>query len=235
MKEAPYTYQIIAAIAAVSFFVPFLILAARQLLKQRMFTWFAAYWLLAGIINVLYYSETFTSSRFMIVTERLYNLSDAPFMLFILYRTAHIKAIKNSIRKMLPAFLWAALLITVITHLQDYAETLMVGLGLAIILMYIIWIITHYIRGIKHEHAAYSMQFIYYALLFEYGVSVITFIYAYLLPDQSAIHDSFLIYNLSTIIAILVVSYGLIHYKHRPAFAEKKMVKQEREAEITFL
>lgn len=187
-----------------------------------MFLWFAVYWLLAGVVNLLYYSDTFTSSPIMVVTGRLYNLADAPFMLFILYKTSHIESIKNSIKKMLPAFLWAALLITIITRLQDYAETLMVGMGLGIILMYIIWIIIHYIRGIRHENAAYSMQFIYYALLFEYGVSVVTFIYNYILPEQSALQDSFLIYNLSTIIAVSVASYGLVNYKEKPAITKKK-------------
>ncbi|HEX5023821.1 MAG TPA: hypothetical protein VFV68_01055 [Agriterribacter sp.] len=235
MKEVPYTYQIIAAITAISFFVPFIVLMARHLLKHRMFLWFAVYWLVAGVVNLLYYSATFTSSPLMVVTERLYNLADAPFMLFILYKTSHIEPIKNSIRKMLPAFLWTALLITIITRLQDYAETLMVGVGLGIILMYIIWTIVHYIRGIKHENAAYSMQFIYYALLFEYGVSVVTFIYNYILPEQSALQDSFLIYNLSTIISVSVASYGLVNYKEKPAITKKNSNKKPREAEITFL
>ncbi len=236
MKNAPYIYQIIAAIAAVSFFIPFFVLMVKRLVKYQAFVWFAVYWMLSGTVNLLFMSEAFTGSRLMIVTERVFNLADAPFMLFILYKTVQVETIQESIKKMLPAFLCAVLLLTLITRLQPFAEILMVGGGLVIILMYIIWIIVHYIKGIKHNNTAYTLQFIYYALLFEYGISVVTFIFSYIIPDQSDLQDSFLIYHLSVIISVLVASYGL--FMHKESLEENNKIKaekKEREAEIKFL
>jgi hypothetical protein len=235
VKDAPYIYQIIAFIAAISFFLPFIILLIKKLATHRVFIWFAAYWMLAGFVNLLFMSEAFTHSRLMNVTERVFNLADAPFMLFILYKTVHIESIKNSIKKMLPAFLCASLLVTVFTQLQDYAETLMVGMGLVIILLYIVWIITHYIKGVKYYNAEYTLQFIYYALLFEYGISVVTFIFSYMIPEKSNLHDSFFVYHISIIISISLATYGLLLHKENVAEKKKEAAKKEREAEIKFL
>jgi hypothetical protein len=235
VKDAPYIYQIIASIAAIFFFVPFIILIIKKLATNRVFIWFAAYWMLAGSVNLLFMSEAFTNSRLMTVTERVFNLADAPFMLFILYKTVHIEVIKNSIKKMLPAFLCASLLVTVFTQLQDYAETLMVGMGLVIILLYIVWIITHYIKGVKYYNAEYTLQFIYYALLFEYGISVVTFIFSYMIPDKSNLHDSFFVYHISIIISISLASYGLLAHKENIEEKKRSVEKKEREAEIKFL
>ncbi|HRN56440.1 MAG TPA: hypothetical protein PLL71_08305 [Agriterribacter sp.] len=235
MRDAPYIYQIIAAIAAVFFFLPFFTLVVKRLVKHRVFIWFAVYWMLAGVINLLFMSEAFTSSRLMTVTERVYNLGDAPFMLFILYKTVQVGTIQRSIKKMLPAFLCTVLLLTIVTRLQPFAETVMVGGGLVIILMYIMWTLVYYNRGIKHYSTAYTLQFIYYALLFEYGISVVTFIFSYMIPDQSDLHDSFLIYHLSVIISVSLASYGLFIHKESPEEKKIKTEKKEREAEIKFL
>ena len=235
MKDAPYIYQLVATITTFSFFLPFVILIIKRLGAHRVFIWFAAYWMLAGSVNLLFMSETFTNSRLMTVTERVFNLADAPFMLFVLYKTVHIDVIKNSIKKMLPAFLCASLLVTLITQLQDYAETMMVGMGLAVILLYIVWIITHYIKGIKYYDTEYTLQFIYYALLFEYGISVVTFIFSYIIPDKSNLHDSFFIYHISIIISISLASYGLLIHKENIEEKKRSVKKKEREAEIRFL
>lgn len=171
----------------------------------------------------------------MNVIERVYNLSDAPFMLFILYKTVHIDMIEKSIKRMLPAFLFSVLIITIFTRLPEIAETLIVGAGLITILMYITWIIVYYTKGTTYHSTAYTLQFIYYALLFEYGISIVTFIFSYIIPNYSNVNDSFLIYHLSVIVSVSIASYGLIRYKEKTK--EKKIirVKREREAEIKFL
>jgi hypothetical protein len=235
VKDAPSAYHVIAIIAAVSFFAPFFTVIVRKLFPYRPFIWFAGYWVLAGTVNLLFMSASFTGSRFMTVTERVFNLSDAPIMLFILYNTVHIEAIRKSIKKMLPAFLSTALLVTVITHLGGLAETILVGVGLVTILMYIVWIIVHYTNGIKHYDMAYTLQFIYYALLFEYGISVVTFIFSYMIPDQRDLQDSFLIYHLSIIVSVAVATYGLLTHKKNREEKKMKEQKKEREAEIKFL
>ena len=204
------------------------------MVTHRVFIWFSVYWMLAGSVNVLFISGAFENSMLLTVTERVFNLADAPFMLFILYKTVHIGVIRNSIKKMLPAFLCASLLVTFFTQLQDYAEALMVGLGLIVILLYIIWIITHYIKGIKYYNTEHTLQFIYYALLFEYGISVVTFIFSYMIPDKSNVHDSFFIYYISIIISISLASYGLLLHKENVK-KKKEAAKKEREAEIRFL
>lgn len=235
MKDTPFTYQFFAAIAAACFFVPFAIIMIKGLVKRQVFVWFGIYWMLAGMVNLLCMSETFAGSGLKNVTERVFNLSDAPFMLFILYKTVQVETIQNSIKKMLPAFLCMVLLITISTRLPDIAETLMVGGGLLIILMYITWIIIYYSKGIRYNSTAFTQQFIYYALLFEYGISVITFIFSYIIPEQRNVNDSFLIYHLSIIVSISMASYGLIRHKEMPKEKKARMITREREAEIKFL
>lgn len=235
VKDALSAYQVITIIAAVSFFMPFFIVTVRKLFRYQPFVWFAGYWMLSGAINLLFISASFAGSRFITVTERVFNLADAPVMLFILYNTVHIEAIRKSMKKMLPAFLSTALLVTVITHLESFAEALLVGAGLIIILMYIIWIIVHYAKGIKHGNTARTLQFIYYALLFEYGISVVTFIFSYMIPDQGNLQDSFLIYHLSVIISISVASYGLLTHKKNGEEKKVKMQEIGPKAEIKFL
>jgi hypothetical protein len=82
---------------------------------------------------------------------------------------------------------------------------------------------------------AYTLQFIYYALLFEYGISVVTFIFSYMIPDQRDLQDSFLIYHLSIIVSVAVATYGLLTHKKNREEKKMKEQKKEREAEIKFL
>lgn len=237
LNNLPYTYQLIAFLAAISFFSPLFIVFVRKLGKYPAFVWLTLYWALAGAINLLFMIESFAISRLGSVVERVYNLADAPIMLFVLYKAVQIEKVQDSIKKMLPAFLCAVLLLTVFTGLQRYAEIVMVGCGLLIILIYIIWIIVHYISGVKLSGLEQAQQFIYYALLFEYGVSVITFVFNYLVPEQRNVQDSFLIYHVSVIISVAVASYGLIRYRLKSNHQKTalKPYKKEREAEITFL
>lgn len=237
LNSVPLTYKIVAILAATAFFLPLLLVLLRRMGSYRPFVWLTAYWAVSGIVNLILVGEKIAGSNVTVVIERVYNLAGAPLMLLILYKSVQIEKIQNSIKKVLPAFLCAVLAVTLITRLQYYAEVLMVGAGLVIVLIYILWVIAHYLKGIKLHNEDQALQFIYYALLFEYGISVITFVFNYIIPHHRDIADSFLIYHLSIIVSTLIASYGLLSYRPRSAkqkAGQKKRI-MEREAEIRFL
>lgn len=235
MKNTSLAYHIISIAALLSFFLPFVLVFIKKLFKPRAILWFAAYWLLQGIINLMFMSDSLFDSRFMGTFQRIFNLADAPFMLFIFYKTIPVKTIKISVGKMLPAFLSSSLFVTVFTRLDEFMESLIVGAGLLIILAYLIWIILHNIKRIKPDPSTYTLQFVCYGLLFEYGISVITFIFSYLIKDPQNLPDSLLIYHLSIIISIGLVSYGLITHQPVKKKNPRPLMKQEWESEIRYL
>lgn len=235
MKEVPHIYNIIAVIATTCFFLPVVIIAAKKFLRHHQFTWIAGYWLLAGTVNALCISGLIANTRLLFLIERLYNLADAPFMLYVLYKTVNIDPVKKSIQKILLPFLLTAFSITIITRLNNTAESILVAAGLVIVLFYVVWIITFYVRGVKHSNLEYAMQYIYYALLFEYGVSVITFIFSYMIEDKNSVNDSFLIYYIATIVSISLASYGFIVHKEKKPAKIRRIESVGRESEIKYL
>jgi hypothetical protein len=235
LKDNITIYQLTTIAAAIAFFVPLVIVAAKKVLRDNLITWFAIFWGWAGFINLIFVSSIIQNTQITYAIERVYNLSDAPFMLFVLYKTTYVEAVKKSLKKILIPFLLFEFFYTGITGLKGAYEGIIIAIGVAVVLFYISWIILFHMRGIKQNNFQYAMQFIYYALLFEYGVSIITFIYSYIMPDKVSSNDNFLIFHLGVIITIATASYGMAIYTEKLPEKKKKRRITEREAEIRFL
>lgn len=235
MKAVPLTYYIISIIAITSFFIPIILVLVKRIFSPRTIIWFALYWVFQGIINLLYIDGFPISSKFLETIQRVFNLLDAPVMMLILFLTTPVAPIKRSVEKMLPAFLTAALVLSFYTHFNAFIESLIVGVGLLIILIYVLWIILYNLRKPKVDQTTYVFQFVCYALLFEYGVSVITYIFSYLIRNTDNLPDSLLIYHLSIIISIALVTYGFLTYKRVKEYPVKPSLKKEWESEIRYL
>lgn len=235
VEKLYFIYQAISLIAGICFFVPFITLLLKRLQRIPEFCWFTIYWLLAGLVNLLFYFKSISSNPLGEVVERVYNLADAPIMLFILYKTVNTESVWRSIRKVLPVYLCAALIITFSTRLPENAETVLVGIGLGIILLYLIWVLVFYNNKVNYNPVAYTQRIIFFALLFEYGISIITFIFSYIIPERSNIYDSFLIFHLSIIFSTSLAAYGLIRYRKNQKRKPKEPVIRIWESEIKYL
>ena len=124
---------------------------------------------------------------------------------------------------MLPFFIIETVTIA-ISGFENMVESILVFAGVLIALYYIGWIILLHMKGTHYSNYQHAMQFIYYALFFEYGVSTINFIYSYILPDKVSEADNFLIFYMASCITILIALYGILVYKEKipPKQKDKK-------------
>ncbi|MBS1748327.1 MAG: hypothetical protein JST63_00315 [Bacteroidetes bacterium] len=227
--------QTISIITTIAFFLPLIMLMVRNLIQDRILIWFAAFWAWSGLANILFSFDFVTTNKVMLILQRVYNLFDFPILLFVLFKTTYIKEVRNSIGKiMLPFFIIETVTIA-ISGFENMVESILVFAGVLIALYYIGWIILLHMKGTHYSNYQHAMQFIYYALFFEYGVSTINFIYSYILPDKVSEADNFLIFYMASCITILIALYGILVYKEKIPPKQKKIKKPEREMEIRFL
>ena len=84
-----------------------------------------------------------------------------------------------------------------------------IGVGVLMVLITLVWEITLYLQRMEHNNRRKSMLFIYAAFLFEYGSYTIVYIFDYfIIPSDQA--DKFLIYYISTLIAIMIACFGFL-------------------------
>lgn len=227
--------QTISIITSIAFFLPLTMLVVRGLIHNRVLVWFAAFWAWAGLANVLFSIDFVSANKIMLILQRVYNLFDFPILLIVLFKTTYIKEVRNSIKKiMLPFFIIETVAIA-ISGFESTVESILVVGGVLIALYYIGWIILLHMKGTHYSNYQHAMQFIYYALFFEYGVSTINFIYSYVLPDKVSEADNFLIFYMASCITILIALYGILVYRERIPPKQKKIKKPEREMEIRYL
>ena len=225
----------LSIITSVAFFLPLIMLGIRRLMHDKLLIWFTVFWSWAGLINIIFEGDYVSSSKVMLILQRVYNLFDVPLLLLILFKTTYIEEVRNSIKKvMLPFFIIETAAIAV-AGFESTVESILIALGVLLALYYLGWIILLHMKGIHYSNYQHAMQFIYYALFFEYGVSIINFIYSYLLPDKVSENDNFLIFYMASCITMVIALYGILIYRERIPPAGKKAKKPEREMEIRFL
>jgi len=143
--------------------------------------------------------------------------------------------VRNSIKKVVLPFFAIETVAIAVAGFQSTVESILVAVGVLLALYYLGWIILLHMKGTHYSNYQHAMQFIYYALFFEYGVSIINFIYSYLLPDKVSERDNFLIFYMASCITMLIALYGILTYREKIPPGQKKVKKPEREMEIRFL
>lgn len=169
------------------------------------------------------------------IIERLYNFTDILLMLFIIYKTTEIDSIRKSLQKVLGPLIVLEAALLFVTRFSDGMETALVFWGVLLVLFYVMWTVIHYAKQTSFKSSSASYQYIYYALLFEYGVSVITVIYSYIITDASSNEDNFMIFHISTVIAIVTASAGILTYQEDDRKTKVKKRSSHAEAEIRYL
>ena len=235
MKDSPHIYQFIALLAGIAFFVPLGIILYKQRKRDRLFIWFPVYWAWAGLINLVFITNIISNKNVLSVVERAYNLVDAPFVLFLLYYTLPPLPIKQKLKWLVIMYAATELLLIWITGLNGTAEVILVGSGIVFTMICLTVIVLLYLWRYKEHNAGNPRMFIYYALLFEYGVSVITFLFNYLFPEKNNIHDSFFVFHVATIVTVLIAAYGLVNDKPAGNAKQQNGGHKRRGIEINYL
>jgi len=204
-------YDIISVAAIFSYFIPILVVLLRKLWRDAFFILFAVYWLLGGLINMPDllpgFSEELKSDMGVI-----YNLLDIPLILIIFYYTSSSFMIRRYILFSLALLIAFEAVNFLIYGLNYDALKYSLGPGIAIVLIVLTWEIVRYLQKIEHSNRQSAKIFIYAALLFEYGTFTLIYIFDYFIPNSNS-EDSFLIYYISTVIAIFIALGGYLIIK----------------------
>jgi len=204
-------FHLISIAAVASYFVPILIVVMKKAWRDQFFLLFAVYWCVGGMINVFDVVPGVSKHLLHNITI-FYNMLDIPFMLGILYFTTAY----NFIRKTAIAGIVLLLLVQVISIIkggisydsQKYA----LGVGVALVLCIVAMEIIRYMQKIEHSTRQNAKMFVYAALLFEYATFIVIYIFDYILISEDR-KDSFIIYYISTLVAILIASCGFLLFR----------------------
>ncbi len=233
MKENFTIYNLITFLAAVAFFAPLGVLLYKKLARHPFFSWFAIYWAFSGLVNLLFLSDWLPSHQSWLVSD-IVNYTDGVLMLFILYKTLDIPSLSKRAGYIVIVFL--ALSVTGML-IRGFSESIVIVIGVAIALIFLqlVSILIHYLRSANKHHVGSSRLLLYYGLFFEYGTSILTYIFSYMFPKMNVVRDSFLLFHISIIISTTFACFAIaLSTRHRsPRRTQSRVV--EREAEIQFL
>jgi hypothetical protein len=213
-------YTIISIAAVVSYFVPLLIVYLKKLWRDPFFMLFATYWAIGGIINMTdIIPGVSTKATYMIGV--LYNMLDIPFILAILYFTSNSIIVRKFTGFALILFSITEIISILIHGINYNALKYPLGAGIAVVLFIVSMEIIRYMQKVEHSNRQNAKMFIYAAVLFEYSTFILIYIFDYFV-DVTDKKDSFLIYYISTLGAILIASCGYLLFRKyerkRPGF-----------------
>lgn len=208
MKEQ--VYEIITLLATIAYFVPAFIVIFKRLWKDPYFIYLGLYWLAGAVVNIV----TGIKSLPVEVIAVLYNMVDIPFMLWILWYTSSSTSLAKILRVVIAAYITIEVILVLISGVNYDAIKYIMGIGVLLVLVTLVWEITLYLQRIEHSNRERSMLFIYAALLFEYGSYTVVYIFDYFIipPDQE---DTLLIYYSSSLIAISIACFGFLIKKNK--------------------
>lgn len=201
-------YQIVSILAVALYFVPMLIVLGKKLWPAVPFRLFALYWLVAAIVNLVEFIPL--SAYAMELYTVIYNLLDIPIVLAVFYFSTTDAAVKKFTKIVAPALLLTGLVNCIIRGFTSDALEYVLGIELLIILGVIVWEIILKLQKIKLTGHTKGLLLICAALFFEYGTFVVIYIFDYLLPGTSTSSDNFLVYYLSSLVALPVAICGFL-------------------------
>lgn len=109
-----------------------------------------------------------------------------------------------------PALLVIGLVNCIIRGFNTDVLEYVLGLELLIVLSVIVWEIILKLQQIRLTGPVKGLLLIYAALFFEYGTFVVIYIFDYFLPGTSTSSDNFLVYYLSSLVALPVAICGFL-------------------------
>lgn len=209
-------YHILCTAAVISYFIPLVLVLLRGLWHDKFFLLFALYWATGGLINSPDLIPAFPS-EIMYTIGVVYNLLDIPVILTIFYYTGSSPGIRKLARAGLIAIILIELTSVALAGFDYNALKYTIGPGILVVMVIVVWEILRYLQKIEHSNRQTAKVFIYAALLFEYATFILIYIFDYFIVD-SAREDSFLIYYISTVVAIVIASSGYLLFRKKYAY-----------------
>ncbi|RZS74371.1 hypothetical protein EV199_0218 [Pseudobacter ginsenosidimutans] len=224
-------YHLISVLTVVAYFLPIAIVAIRRLWKETTLLVFAAYWALSGFINI---TDKITGipENVMVNIGIIYNMLDMPLVIAIYCFTTKLSGIRNFTRIVLPIYLLALCLNPFFQGLNYDGLKYLLGLGLILVFTIIIWDLVYHLRKLEHSSREKAQMLIDAALLFQYGTYVIIYIFDYFWVKASNETDNFIIYYISSIVALTVGSCAyLLVRRQEPAKSRHKKIRSDRNSD----
>ena len=106
---------------------------------------------------------------------------DIPFILWILWYTSFSSSLAKILKVVIAVYIVIELITCLTIGVNYGAIKYIMGIGVLLVLVTLVWEITLYLQRIEHSNRERSMLFIYAALLFEYGSYTIVYIFDYLI------------------------------------------------------
>jgi hypothetical protein len=209
-------FDIVSVLAVIAYFIPITIVLINRLWKHTPFLLFASYWTLSGVVNLFDFLPG-VPLEFRNSLGALYNMLDIPLMLCIFYFTSSSEWIRQFSKYACISFILIESINAYYNGINYEAIKYVVGLGVLLVLFIIVSEIIFYLRKMEHTALEKALLFIYSALLFEYGTYVIIYIFEYFIKGSSAI-DNLLIYYISSLVAIIIASFGFIIKQKKAGF-----------------
>jgi hypothetical protein len=224
--------QILEALTLVGYFLPLAIVVIRKLSKDLPVLMFACYWALAGLLNVA--DMTISPNQYEIF-RMVFNIVDLPFVLFIFYLNSEVPYLKATCKFLIPVYLVIEILNGIIFGFNDDAFKYFLGTGVVIVIVSVVIETIHYFQKMNHNGRQKALGFLYLAVLFEYSLYIVYYLYEYFLRDIDVNKDRYLIYDWSTVIGIIIACFGFLSGDLPRKFPPAQQVSRKREVLINIL
>ena len=201
-------YNIISVIAITASFIPIVLVLVKKLWKESAFLLIAFYWVLSGIVNIL--DKSGIAKPTMDLVTIIYNMCDIPIVLGLIYFTTKSFRIKRFTMIAAPALLVAQLISFIVKGWNYDAAKYVLAAGLLMVIYAVVCELSLYMHKLQHTRHEKAMVFIHVSFLFAYGTFIIIYIFDYYVKVGVSSIDNFIIYYISSLIAIIIASIGYL-------------------------
>ena len=202
-----------------AYFIPVIIVIVKKLWRDSCFFYLGIYWLVGALINSITNIPGMTQSTLDLITI-VYNMIDIPFILWIIWYTSSSSSLAKLLKFVIVIYSLVELILVLRFGLNYDSIKYIMGVGVLVVLVTLIWEITLYLHRVEHSNRERSMLFIYAALLFEYGSYMIVYVFDYFIIPADEV-DKLLIYYISTLIAVTIACFGFLLKKNKESLVFK--------------
>lgn len=204
-------YQVISIAAVASYFIPLIIVLLKKAWGDQFFRLYAIYWSVGGLVNMFDVIPGVPNDVINAIGI-LYNMLDIPFILAILYHTTTYAFVKKTAFAGIVMVLIVQVISLFTAEINYDSQKYALGVGVAMVLCTVSMEIVRYMQKVEHSTRQNAKIFVFAAVLFEYATFIVIYIFDYILITEDR-KDSFIIYYLSTLVAIMIASCGFLMYK----------------------
>jgi hypothetical protein len=216
LKTGSYSvlYLVIASLAIVICFVPFLFLGFKKVRMVNTYRVIGIYWLFNGLVNfpILCPIQREGVRNFFQHLSNIYDLVDTPLVLLV-FALASAGKLRKQVLLVLVGFVIGE---SILIGRKGYAFSwpIVIGIGVSLILVYTVSGLWQYLKKMEHNRFENSMAYVYAALLFGYGTYLIIYLLYFFRKSASGYNeaDSFLLYYTSLLLSAVVTSTGIWSY-----------------------